>query len=413
MRGRSLAAVGVVWGLLSMVALSEPPRSIGTVTVPEVAVRATPRADGPDAGILFRGDVVIVDHAEGDDWIAIQPPAGALSWINHKFIQVNRDRGFPQNAVVQSEGEVRLAAGRSGENRPLDIRKAMIPDGTIVRVLSAGVKSEDDQSIWYPIQPPHDDYRYLPRSAVQTAGVANDRFVVKGSSPTKPTTTGIATASGVGTSSVVPAALAPSVAPAVAGAKPANWPNHPVWIQAEQASRNGEFDKAERLYFQLAREMNGANGDTDLANLCYTRVHDLRSKQLSKTGGDRGAEWAPSKSPRGNEPAFTAPQPDRRAVRDSSSQDTTETTARPDANAPKPQWSGSGVLRVAGFKVEGKQAYALETANGRPIIYAIAGPGIELDRSERKTVDLYGRIEYLPELRNVGLMIVTKVESVR
>ena len=62
---------------------------------------------------------------------------------------------------------------------------------------------------------------------------------------------------------------------------------HPLWAQAEAAERDGRHDDAEKLFFQLAREMNEPGGDHDIANLCYTRIHSLREKKRGAGGVDR------------------------------------------------------------------------------------------------------------------------------
>ena len=68
-------------------AFAQQGQTVGVVTQDEVVVRGSPRADGPDTGTLPRGTTVIVHHAEGAEWLAIQPPRGAVSWVNHKFIR--------------------------------------------------------------------------------------------------------------------------------------------------------------------------------------------------------------------------------------------------------------------------------------------------------------------------------------
>jgi len=365
-------------------------RSLATVMAPEVVVRASPKIDGADTGILFRDTTIIVDHLEGDDWVAIQPPQGSLSWVNHLFVEVDKNKPFPQNAVVSHSGTIKLAAGKIGVNKPLETRKATIPDGSIVRILGAGVKSEDDQSIWYPIQPPADDFRYLPRSSIQLAGPAKEGFIVKSPTPTE---------------AVVPyvsAASASQPATPRTSGKPAGWPNHPLWVQAEQASQNNDYDKAERLYFQLAKEMNAADGDTELANLCYVRIHTLRERRRQPIGKETGAAWNAAKdlvaTPRTDLPRESTPRREE-----------------PSAPAPaaKSEWTGTGFLRIAAFKVNGKAVYALDDDRGKTKFYATSSPNVDLEKYLRKTVDLFGTVTYPADLRNIGLISVTRADTVK
>lgn len=364
---------------VAVTAAAGPP-SLGVVTADGVAVRAAPRADAPDTGTLPRGTAVVVHHPEGDAWLAVQPPPGSMSWINHLFVQADPAKGFPQNGTVNSDGAVKLAAGKVGVNRPLDVRKAQIPDGTIVVLIGPPVKAEADGSTWYPIQPPADDFRYLPKDAVQLQGPAKDGFVVKSPPP-----------------SDVPAVLAGHTEP-----KPGGWtnPNHPLWVQAEQAEQANQLDRAEELYFKLAKEMNAAGGDPDLANLCYTRIHALREKRRQAQGVGGGVPWtaaADKTPPRRDEPVFR--RDDRPRV------------AEPAAE-PKGQWSGAGVLRPA-FKSGGRQLYALEDGRGRVIVYAVPANGVDLARHRGRTVDLFGTLSNPDGLNGTGLMTVGRVDSIR
>lgn len=388
---RSQTVLSIVFVMVSGLPIyGQSSRSLATVMAPEVVVRASPKVDGADTGMLFRDTTIIVDHLEGDDWVAIQPPQGSLSWVNHLFVEVDKNKPFPQNAVVSHSGTIKLAAGKIGINRPLETRKATIPDGSIVRILGAGVKSEDDQSIWYPIQPPADDFRYLPRTSIQLAGPAKEGFIVKSPTPAEAAVPYVSTAS----------ASLPAT-PRTNG-KPAGWPNHPLWVQAEQASQNNDYDKAERFYFQLAKEMNAANGDTDLANLCYSRIHTLRERRRQPIGKETGAAWNASKdlvaTPKADPPRESTPRREE-----------------PTAPAPsaKSEWTGTGFLRIAAFKVNGKAVYALDDERGKTKFYATSSPSVDLEKYLRKTVDLFGTVTYPADLRNIGLISVTRADTVK
>lgn len=375
-----LSAVAVV-GLASDGFAQAPAQQLGTVTAAEVTLRATPKAEAPDAGQLFRGTDVIVHHAEGDDWLAIQPPPGTISWINHRFVAVNKDKGFPQNAVVNSDGEVKIAAGKAGVNKPLETRKTSLPDGSIVRVLGAGVKSDEDQSVWYPIQPLKDDFRYVPKAMVQVSGPAAENFVVRAPK-------GVTTASA---SESVTAAI-PAAKSAYPG-KPAGWPGtNATWNEAETAEGAKDYDKAVKLYFQLAREMNQTGGDTDLANLCYTRIHAIRERNR-EAQGVKDNSWT---APKGD--ASSAPKKDDGAKANDGS---------------KPVWTGAGTLRLASMRAKDKQYYALEDSRGNLLYYAVSGSnGIDLEKYLKKKVDLFGTISYPQELR-YGVVTVTRVDAAK
>ena len=84
--------------------------------------------------------------------------------------------------------------------------------------------------------------------------------------------------------------------------------NHPLWTQAEAAEREGRYADAEKAYFDLAALMNGAGGDHDIANLCYTRIHALREKKRNAGAATAVASGTGTLQP-------PAPRDDGRGVR--------------------------------------------------------------------------------------------------
>ena len=129
--------------------------------------------------------------------------------------------------------------------------------------------------------------------------------------------------------------------------------------------------------------MNQPGGDPDLANLCYTRIHAVREK--ARSGPRSTAERIP---------------------------DSSATPAARRADDPA-QWTGSGVLRVAGFRVEGQPTYALVGGQGRVVNYAIAGPGVELERFRGYEVQLYGTVSHPDDLRGTGIITASQVRLPR
>ena len=261
---------------------------VATVSESEVKLRAGPSDKYPETGTLPRGSRVTVDHEEPAGWLAIAAPHTAVSWVPAQFLSgFDPAKPLPQNAVVQGEGEVTLAAGQVGVPQPLEIRRVKVPDGTILVVV--GAKAVFQNKTWFPVVPPDGDFRYVPRTAVRSVGAADNTFVVTGGSTAKPN---LPAAAGV------PAAL--PTAAGMADAPRAGGVSHPLWAQAEQAELAGRLDDAEKLFFELARIMNEPGGDHDVANQCYTRIHTLREKKrLNLASGPASAAaasgtWIPS-----------------------------------------------------------------------------------------------------------------------
>lgn len=362
---------------------AQPAAYVAEITAESVSLRSGPGDQMPDTGSVFRGGRVIVDHEEGDKWVAIQPPRGQVSWIRH--LNVGPADGhpadaIPRNMIVHAEPDCEIAYGKPGFGKPLEVRRTRIPEATIVQVI--GKKVESGGSQWFPIEPPDGDFRYLPKSAIRPVrGAAQQSFVVKSPKPepdpvTKPG------------GEFIPTAISnPMGSGSTSGNKPADWPNNPTWLQAEQAERIGDYVRAEQLYLKLASDMNRPGGDSELANLCYTRVHTVREKARRGSG---------SSSASGGTTSRDLP---------------TRTDTPPIAASDR--WAGPGNLRLAGFKIDGKATYAIVGTGGKVVVYAIAGPGVDLERYRGYEVEVYGTLTYPGDMRGAGVMTATQVRQMK
>lgn len=353
---------------------------LATVIDPEVRLRAGPSDQYPQTGALLRGMRVIVAREETNGWLAVDAPQGQVSWVPTQFIDgYDSARPTPQRVVIASEGEVTLAAGSAGIPQPLDIRKVRVPNGTILTV--TGPKATHDGKSWYPVSPPTGDYRYLPRSAVQFERPTNTSFVVRDATP--PPTIPPAAPRVESLSPVLPASST------AAASKPAV--NHPLWTQAEAAEAAAKYDDAEKLYFELARVMNGPGGDHDIANLCYTRIHSLREKKrgsaIAKTPNASNPNWAPSKDDR---PTLLPPNQGGSPIALPNESRPTNPNPAAASNDEKPRWSGPGVLTRSALALDGRKTYALESSPGVVRVYVVAASGVDLEKYVNRRIDVYG-----------------------
>lgn len=381
----------------------------------EVKLRAGPSDAYPDTGTLPRGSVVVVEREEGNGWLAVTAPYGSVSWIATQFIEdPTPNRPTPKNVVVHAEDEVTLAAGKAGEGQPLDIRRVKVPNGSTLLLL--GPKVTFVGKTWYPVAPPAGDVRYLPRTAVQYEKPAPNNFNVRvnettgplpgpaSPGPTAPAGGPLATIPGPGSS--------PTPAGGVVASKPAV--NHPLWTQAETAEREGRFADAEKAYFDLAALMNGAGGDHDIANLCYTRIHALRERKrnggtpVGTSGTTNVLQPPPPKDDRGVRPGPPQALPPGAPINTNTNPGTTPT------GNDGAKWTGAGTLRRSVLTPDGtgKPAYALESAPGVVKAYVVAGPGVELDKLIGKRVDVYGTPKTLSGLSR-PFIVATSVEQVQ
>lgn len=410
----------ILTGLLSAayashaLADSQPYRA--TVTDPEVTLRAGPGDKFPDTGVLRNGAEVVVEQEAENGWLAVRA-YGSVSWIATQFIRDPTEGGpAPRNVFVHGEEEVTLAAGKVGLDQPLDIRRVKLPKGTTLLVL--GPKVTYNKRTWYMVQSPPGDLRYLPKTAVQFAKPAVNNFTVRinegltpvppGASPSSPLPSAPATSAG----GALPTKPGSDITPVTAGAdtaKPAV--NHPLWAQAEAAERENRLTDAVDLYFRLAAEMNRTNGDHDLANLCYTRMHAIREKQRGIRGMGAPAS-VPNvlKPPVRDEISARPVTRDERGVRAGTPEPLPPAATEKEDRA---EWQ-TGTLRRSNLTPDGpnKQLYLLETPQGFVTMYVTAGPGVELNGYLNKRVNVLGRTTSRTGLSKPYL-VATEVEAAR
>ena len=340
---------------------AQPGRQVGQVVGPAVVARSGPGDRMPDTGPVPAGTPVVVVGMQGD-WVEIEPPAGAVSWM--RYVQLfdpdapsGPTAGGVWDAVVNPDGAapVEVAVGRPGLNRPLDVRRITVPAGTVVRVTGPFV--EYDGVKWYPVVPPAGDVRYLPKSAVELRPGGGTKFVVQ--SPANP-------ADGAATTTPPPTDPAPKAAD---GDAPTG---HPLWAQAEKAEAAGDYAKAETSYLDLARDLN-QTGRPKAAEACYARVHAVRERQRA------------------------GPKP----------------TAEAGAGPVAARLWGPGQLRLAGLRLEGRPTYALIGPQGKTACYVVAGTGVDLDKFRDSAVQIYGDLTYPGNLNGVGLLRADGVQAAR
>ena len=341
------------------------------VVADEVRMRAGQSDTFPEAGTLHRGTRVLVDHEEPGGWLAIQAPPGSVSWVQMTFLDFDKSKPMPQNAAVVDD--VTLVAGRVGHAQPLfEVRRAKVPAGTILTVI--GEKAVIDGKTWYPVAPPADDFRYIPKSAVHADRAVNTSFVVRTADTSAPT-------------APLPAGGHPLASiPAPAGglptaAKPNNGAlvNHPLWAQAEAAEKDGKYKEAEELYTELARLMREPGGDHDVARLCYSRLHGIKEKQLGRT-----TTTAPPRDDRASLPPSASTRP---TLGPPPAKDTRPAAATPPAGG---EWSKPLMLVRANIALDGQQTYALESSQGVVSAYVVGAPGLELERFKNRRVVVFG-----------------------
>jgi hypothetical protein len=359
---------------------------LATVIDPEVKLRAGPSDQFPETARLTRGAVVVVDHEESNGWLAVQDAPGSmysLSWVQATFVDFDNTKPVPQNVMVHDD--TTLAVGQMGLAQPLThIRRAKVPSGTILTVI--GSKATFEGKLWHPVVPPPGDFRYLPKQAVRFDKAANTSFVVRDGSPMAAGSGALGPASGTGPVASLPGSLPP--APGLV-ANPSGV-SHPLWAKAEAAEREGKYDEAEKLFFQLARVMNEPDGDHNIANLCYTRIHSLREK---KRGGT-----VPVSRPSAGSPVHPS----------------VAATAAPGSETrdDRGRWTGVGRLTRTAVVLDGRKTYALEANPGETVLYVTPASNVDLERYVGRKVELFGTTYTRRDLSK-PYVVVTAVELAR
>jgi hypothetical protein len=330
----------------------------------------------------------------------------------------DKNKPTPQNVVTEGEAGdlITLVPGKMGSDVPLTYyQKTKVPVGTILTVV--GPKVVNQGKSWYPIAPAAGDFRYVAKQLVKAEKPVNTSFTIRESStnippasiptasssfPPQPSSTTsiigapVAVGPAGGTPSTTSTAGTPSSVVTTPPPAPAPVVNNPIWAQAEAAEQAGRLDEAEKLYFQLARQMNEPGGDHDIANLCYTRIHGIREKK--KTAGT--VSGTVTTAPR---PPVSPPQQSRAISA------TTIDTPKPNDPSQKPNYIGTGKLSRSALDYNGFMTYSLETSPGEVLCYVQAAQGVDLVKYKNKRVVIYGSSDGKRDLSK-PLAVATDVE---
>jgi len=381
----TLVAVSIL-ASASQVAFGQSGPYLATVTDSAATLRAGPGNVFDTTYGLRVGDSLLVDHEEQNGWLAVQDAPGkmySLSWVPMQFVNFDKNKPIPQNVVV--EEEVTLAPGQIGSSQPMpNFRRTKIPAGSILTII--GPKATFENKSWYPVLPPSGDFRYIAKQQVKYDKPVNTSFTIRTGPDLQLPSIAPQTSITPAGSTIPPQPVA--VIPAIGGpltlppagtnsssgsaAQAAPVIQHPLWVQAEAAEKDGRTSEAVKLYYQLAQQVNQQGGDYDIANMCYTRIHSIREKQKTTLAGTT------TSTPRA---VLTDPaQPGKTSV----------TTVAVGGNQ-RPDYVGTGRLTTStAMRVDGYKTYVLDNPPGSPISYVIAGPGVDLDRYIGKQINLYG-----------------------
>ena len=293
----------------------------------------------PATGHVKQGERLVVVREEETRFYAIVPPAGSVSWVNHRYLgKPEAGDGGKFNAVVMADN-VEVRVGTNAAAGPLDVAQVRLPKGSVVEVLGDKVKAKD--SVWYPITPPAGEFRYVSVHATELP----KPITVPPPPPLSAKPDPDKLAGGT-------AALPPKVE--------LTGPDHKLWNQAEEAERGQNFPLAESLYTQVYHDLQKQKAESDALLVCYNRI--IRCKEQIKTPPASTVKPAPA--------PFPSP------------------TVEPAAEARGERKTVAGKLEDARYLLNRQALYTLSDAKG--VAFYVIAPDFNLKDLNGRQVEVTG-----------------------
>jgi hypothetical protein len=324
----------------------------GVVAHDNAEVRAGPTPELYLTNKLRQGvSVQVIDEVQGG-WLKIVPPPGSFSWVDSRYAQQVAPN-VPNNWMIKI-GDGHHAQVIVGNDPTETVKQwvggASLTDGA--QVVINGPSKITADGTWLQIQPPATEFRYIrAEDVIRSDGPARPQAATTVAKPADP------------------AVIVPGTASTDMDA---------LWQRGQDAERAGRTAEAIDLYTQVGTF--GQSTHNELAMQALNRARWLREGMRS----DPAAAAAPPSHVLLSNPIVPSAVPPRPA---------------PLAGPAPITINGPGVLRLAGRCWEGRRTYRLETVQGRPIVYATAEPGVDLEPYLNHKVELYGPTIYSGDLR--------------
>jgi hypothetical protein len=358
------------WLVLASLALGQGGSTHSEPVTVTIGAQPVPMRAGPSdayaiTGTLAPGQRVRV-LGEQDGRLRIAPPQGSFSWIQDRFLQFHDEKpGVRRTAHVLADN-VPVHVGSEQQAGPLPVLQVRLPRGSQVVLLGDSIKHDGD--LWWKIEPPVQEVRYIPREAIALAPLAQQAS---------------------GQSSQPPPI-------------PKNFDPYHVWRVAQEAERTGNVAQAIASYTELAQAYDRPGGDAAFASRCYERIRQLR--QLA------GATPAVGVQPAGAEKGLTPA-----TLTSTSGQGQGQGPGQGQSGVVSPgagsaRGSGPGWLRRCGFLIDGQKAYALEQTPGNSRVYVTPAPGVNLEPYLNRLVELFGPMQIRPDLPGGAYMVAQRVQ---
>src|SRR5206468_1724173 len=137
-----------------------------TITASQgVEVRSGPSINYYATSRLRYGDKVKVAKSDKTNagWIAGEPPPGAQSWINARFVERSKSNVNQGIVTCAEDGPVPIKPRSALTDQEPNVESFKVSRGTQVVILGAPLYAANEA--WLPIQPPQGDVRYIQENA--------------------------------------------------------------------------------------------------------------------------------------------------------------------------------------------------------------------------------------------------------
>ena len=146
-------------------------RGTGVVSAETIDVASEPDEGAFVTGKLKRGDPVTIVSRLESGWLAIEPPEGSFSWVDHDAIE---ELGGGRARVVAARAGVR--PGRAGARMP-GAAKWILPAGSAITLVdrpALTLRQGGRVRTWEAIVPPAGELRYVMADGVNFSAVATN-----------------------------------------------------------------------------------------------------------------------------------------------------------------------------------------------------------------------------------------------
>jgi uncharacterized protein YgiM (DUF1202 family) len=381
-------------------------------------------------GRLRRGDKVVVHRHDPGGWFMIAPPPGSFSWVPAKYVE----RSAPDRGTVKTNN----VAARVGsfESDIRDVFQRPLARGDDVRIVGEKMLAPEagagPAELWYRIEPPRGEWRWVAGQAVAPPLRAEDQVSTGDPFDASPDTKRPPASSlplpriGAESSKIADQATDTSQRDYLddsaerrnrepLGSRPlVRKANKPALANQAARRQDAILDELDRLdarfrsilirpvlewdFGQLDHDYQNLREETDSANI--QQMIDARLARIADSRKTRTAE---------EDLARLQEETTRRDAELAEIQHRQEANL---ASLSRPRFDGAGIVQRAALNRRGAPQYVLVAPTGRVLAYLVPAPGVNLESWVGRAAGVIGSRLPHPELKS-DLITVNRLTPVR